>query len=118
MSHLRYLLDENCNARILRGLRRRAPQLNVLTVSEAGLRGDPDAAILEFAATEQRVVVSHHVRTMTVHAKARLLATKPMSGLSLVFQDYPVGQAIDDLVLIAEVSTVEEWQGKMIFLPV
>lgn len=117
MSHLRYLLDENCNARILRGLRRRAPQLNILTVHEAGLRGDPDAEILEFAATEQRVVVSHDVRTMTVHAKARLLATKPMSGLILVYQDYPVGQAIDDLVLIAEVSTVEEWQGKIIFIP-
>ena len=41
-----------------------------------------------------------------------------MSGLILVSQDYPVGQAIDDLVLIDEVSTVEEWQGKMIFLPV
>lgn len=54
---------------------------------------------------------------MTVHAKARLLATKPMSGLILISQDYPVGQAIDDLVLIAEVSTVEEWQGKIIFLP-
>lgn len=117
MSPLRFLFDENCNARILRGVRRRAPQLDLLTVHEAGLRGDTDAAILEFAATEQRVVVSHDVRTMTVHAQARLLATKPVSGLILVSQDYPVGQAIDDLVLIAEVSTVEEWQGKIIFLP-
>jgi predicted nuclease of predicted toxin-antitoxin system len=117
VSQLRYLLDENCNARIFRGLLRRAPQLNILTIHEAGLRGDLDAAILEFAAMEQRVVVSHDVRTMPVHAKARLLATKPMSGLILISQDYPVGQAIDDLVLIAEVSTVEEWQGKIIFLP-
>lgn len=117
MSQFRYLLDENCNARILRGLRRRVPQLTILTIHEAGLRGDPDAAILEFAAMEQCVVVSHDVRTMTVHAKARLLAAKPMCGLILVSQDYPVGQAIDDLVLIAEVSTVEEWQGKIVFLP-
>jgi len=81
------------------------------------MRGDTDAAILEYAATEQRVVVSHDIRTMTIHAQARLLATKPVSGLILVSQDYPVGQAIEDLVLIPEMSTVEEWQGKIIFLP-
>ena len=40
-----------------------------------------------------------------------------MAGLILIAQAYPIGQAIDDLVLIAEVSTAEEWQSKLVFLP-
>ena len=40
-----------------------------------------------------------------------------MAGLILIPQTYPVGQAMEDLLLIAEVSTAEEWQAKMVFLP-
>jgi hypothetical protein len=40
-----------------------------------------------------------------------------MAGLIVIPQTYPVGQAIEDLLLIAEVSTGEEWHGKIVFLP-
>lgn len=40
-----------------------------------------------------------------------------MSGLILVRQDYPIGQAIDEIVLIGEVSTAEEWLGLITYLP-
>ena len=52
MSQVRYLFDEDCNARILRGLRRRAPALLVITAQEAGLGSGTDLAILVFAAAE------------------------------------------------------------------
>ena len=117
MSQIQYLFDENCNARIMRGARRRASQLHLITVQETGLEGATDAEILAFAAAEGLVVVSHDVKTMTACATARLHTEQPMAGLILITQEYPVGQAIDDLVLIAEVSTPEEWQGKMVFLP-
>jgi len=44
-------------------------------------------------------------------------AALPMAGLILVRQDYSLGQAIDDLVLIGEITTAEEWQGKIVFFP-
>ena len=117
MSQVRYLFDENCNARILRGVCRRAPGLHVVTAQDAALGSGTDLAILAFAAEEGLIVVSHDVRTMTAHAATQLQAQQPMAGLILIPQAYPVGQAIDDLVLIAEVTTAEEWQGKMVFLP-
>lgn len=40
-----------------------------------------------------------------------------MSGLILVRQDYPIGQVIDELVLIGEASTAEEWIGVIAYLP-
>jgi hypothetical protein len=40
-----------------------------------------------------------------------------MAGLILVAQTSPLGQVIDDLVLIAEATTAEEWNGTIVFLP-
>ena len=117
MSQFRYLFDEDCNARILRGVRRRVPRLHVITAQEAGFGNSTDLAILAFAAAEGYVVVSHDVRTMTAYAATRLQAKQPMAGLILIPQAYPVGHAIEDLLLIAEVTTAEDWQGKMVFLP-
>ena len=117
MSQVRYLFDEDCNARILRGVRRRAPALRVVTAQEAGLASGTDLAILVFAAAEGSIVVSHDVRTMTAHAASQLQAKQPMAGLILIPQAYPVGHTIEDLLLIAELTTAEEWQGKMVFLP-
>ena len=40
-----------------------------------------------------------------------------MSGLILVRQTAPLGQVIDDLVLIEKVTTAEEWEGTIVFIP-
>ena len=40
-----------------------------------------------------------------------------MAGLILVPQTAALGQMIDDLVLIAEATTAEEWNGTIVFLP-
>jgi hypothetical protein len=50
-------------------------------------------------------------------AEDRLKAGLPMSGLILVRQAAASGQVIDDLVLVAEASTAEEWEGTIAFLP-
>ena len=40
-----------------------------------------------------------------------------MTGLILVPQTAPLGQVIDDLVLVTEATTAEEWNGTIVFLP-
>ncbi len=40
-----------------------------------------------------------------------------MAGLILVRQGDPLGETIDDLVLIGETTSAEEWEGKIVFLP-
>ncbi len=117
MTSVRYLFDVNCNARIIRGIRRRTSKFDVITVQEAGLAGADDATILTYAAEQGLVVVSHDARTMIAHAIAKLAVNPPMVGLIVIPQAYPIGHAIEDLLFIAEVSTGEEWQGQLIFLP-
>ncbi len=117
MTPVRFLFDEDCNARIVRGIRRRTSKIDLTTVQEAGIGSANDFEVLAHAAAEGRIVISHDVRTMTAHATVNMALGSPMAGLLLIPQTYPVGQAIEDLLLIAEVSTGDEWRGKIIFLP-
>jgi hypothetical protein len=50
-------------------------------------------------------------------AEDRLKAGMPMTGLILVRQAAALGQVIDDLVLVAEATTAEEWKRIIVFLP-
>jgi len=54
---------------------------------------------------------------MENHATARLLAGKSMPGLFLIHQYFPIGRAIDEIVMIAECSRPEEWNGLIQYIP-
>lgn len=117
MSAVKYLFDQDLNGRIVRGVRRRTSELDTITVQEAGLIDASDPVVLEWATSERRVVVSHDHRTMRAYAEQRLKDGLPMTGLILVSQGDPLGQVINDLVLVAEITTAEEWEGTIVFLP-
>ena len=114
---LRFLADEDFDYDIVRGLRRRLPGLDVVRVQDVGLLGVADPMMLERAAREVRVVLSHDVSTMRTFAYARVLQGLPMPGLFLVSQAVPIGRAIEALVLLAECSLEGEWEGKVRFVP-
>ena len=58
---IRFLTDEDFNRFILAGVRRRLPELDIVRVQDCGLRSFRDPIILEFAASENRIVLSHDV---------------------------------------------------------
>jgi hypothetical protein len=114
---LRLAADEDFNNRILRGLIRRQPELDIVRVQDAGLRNRADTEVLEWAATEGRVLLTHDVTTMKKHADERVAAGLPMPGVFEVGQEFPIGQAIEELMLLAECSLEGEWEGQIRFLP-
>ena len=114
---LLFLSDEDFNRRIVRGLRRRLPRLDVVRVQDVGLIARPDTEVLEWAANENRVVLTHDVTTMSKHAFDRVNQRLPMPGVIEISQDVPIGEAIEELVLIAECSLENEWQNQVIYLP-
>lgn len=77
---IRLAADENFNHDLIRGLLRRNPYLDIVSVQDAGLSGADDATVLEWAAREGRVLLTHDVSTMTRYARERVRAGKPMPG--------------------------------------
>jgi len=114
---IRLAADKNFNHDIIRGLLRRNPYLDIVSVQDAGLSGADDATVLEWAAREGRVLLTHDVSTMTRYARERVRAGKPMPGVFEVSRKVPIGQAIEDLLLIAECSQEGEWEGQVRYLP-
>lgn len=73
--------------------------------------------MLEFAASESLIVVSHDTNTMTAAANARLVAALPMSGLIMAPQRTGIGIVIEDLLLIWAATEADEWPDRIEFLP-
>jgi hypothetical protein len=109
--------DENLNNDIVRGLLRRNPELDIVRVQDAGLAGADDATVLAWVAAEGRVLVTHDVSTLTHYAYRRVRAGEPMPGVFEVSRSISVGQAIEDLLLLAECSLEGEWEGQVRYLP-
>jgi hypothetical protein len=114
---LRLAADENFSNDIIRGLLRRKPDLDVVRVQDVGLSGADDPTILEWAAQEGRVLLTHDVSTLTRYAYERVEAGKPMPGVFEVSRQVPIGVAIEDIMLIAECSLEGEWEGQVRYLP-
>jgi hypothetical protein len=114
---LRLLADENFNNNIVRGLLRRQPDLGIVRVQDAGLSGADDPTILAWAAHEKRLLLTHDVSTITHYAYERVNAGQPMPGVFEVSRAVPVGTAIDDLLLLAQCSLDDEWEGQVRYLP-
>src|ERR1044071_2268553 len=109
--------DENFNNDIVRGLLRRNPSLDIVRIQDVGLRGEEDPLILEWAANEGRIVLTHDAATMAQFAYERVKAGLSMPGLIEVADDLPIGSVIEDILLIAETSERDEWEVRVIYLP-
>ena len=57
--------DENFNNDIVRGLLRRQPTLDIVRFQDTELDGADDLTLLEWAAQEGRVLLTHDVSTIT-----------------------------------------------------
>jgi hypothetical protein len=114
---MRWAADENFNNDIVRGLLRRKPDVDIVRVQDVGLSGADDPTLLEWAADEGRVLLTHDVSTITQYAYERVEAGKPMPGVFEVSRDIPMGVVIDDLILLTEFSLENEWEGQVRYLP-
>lgn len=114
---IRFLADENFNNDILRALRRRVPEAELLRVQDSELLGKPDPLVLEWAQQQGYAVLSHDVGTMRGFYYGRVDASLPVPLLFLVHGSKPIGAVIDDLELILLASDESEWQGKIQYLP-
>lgn len=93
------------------------PALDIVRVQDAGLSGTNDPAILEWAAQQGRVLLTHDVSTITRYAYQRIQAGKPMPGVFEVNRKISTGTAIEDIILLAECSREGEWEGQIRYLP-
>jgi hypothetical protein len=114
---LRFAADENFNNDVVRGVRRRNPAVDILRVQDAGLSDVDDPVVLEWAATEGRILLAHDVSTITKYAYERVRHGFPMPGVFEITRKVAIGTAIEEILLLAECSLDGEWEGQVRYLP-
>ena len=113
----RLAADHNFNDQIVSGLLRRLPDLDIVQVRHLGLAEATDPALLAWAAAERRVLLSHDRKTLIGFAYERVARGEPMPGVIEAPRAYPVGRAIDDLMILLACTADDEWPDRVHFIP-
>src|SRR5436309_9252579 len=114
---LRFLADEDFDNRIVRGLIDQHPEVDLVRAQDVDLSEQVDPAVLEWAAQEGRIVLTHDVSTMTKYAYERIRAGLPMPGVLEVSQSFPIGRAIEQIWRAAAYSEEREWKSRVRYPP-
>ena len=111
------LADQNFNEHIVDGLTRRLPNVDIVLVRNVELSEAVDPDVLDWAASQGRVLLTHDRTTVPAFARARVESASNMPGVFLVSDEMPVGQAIDELLIAIQCLSEEECEGTIRFFP-
>ena len=117
MRMIRFLADASLRHPIVSGCIRRESAIDFLSADAARLEGLTDPEVLALAAQQDRLLVTHDLRTMPRHFGEFLAAGGTSPGVFLVKHRVPLVQVIDELVLIWTASDADEWRNRLLEIP-
>jgi predicted nuclease of predicted toxin-antitoxin system len=114
---IRFQADADLRHKIVMAVRLREPAIDFASATDSNLRAMADPDVLEFAAAQGRILVTHDRRTMADHFRDRLATGKSSPGVFVVSQFAPLAESVDSLVTVWSASNPEEWQNQLRYLP-
>jgi predicted nuclease of predicted toxin-antitoxin system len=115
---LRLASDADVHGEIIRGLRRRRPEIDLVRAQDVLPEGTPDREVLAWAAAENRILVTNDRNTIVGFAYQRVAARESVPGVIVTTNEQSIGSAIDDILLIADCMPEDEIREQVVvFLP-
>lgn len=115
---MRFAADENFDGRVLKGLRARLPDVDIVRVQDTEMYKSPDDELLVWLAEERRILLTHDVRTMPRFVYERVQAGLPVPGVIEIHKDTPIGVAIDELEVAIGAGTPEDFENQIMYIPI
>lgn len=112
----RFQADADLNHNLLLAVIRQQPGIDFRSAVDAQLAGLTDLEVLSLAAREDRILVTHDLKTMPRHFAA-YIASHLSAGVLLVPQHLPISTAAEQLILIWSVTDAPEWTNRIVHLP-
>ena len=81
------------------------------------MSGIEDETILEFSNMENRILLTHDVKTITKYAYQKMERDEKVCGIIEINRSVPIPAVVEDILLIAECSLENEWDNQIIYLP-
>lgn len=114
---MNFLADENFDNRILRGLLRRQPKLDILRVQDLDIAGADDPTVLAWASQAERILLTHDERTIPHYVYQRIAAGHTVAGVIIASDSLAINTVIENILLIVECSSPDEWLNQLQRLP-
>ena len=117
----RFLADENLEGDIVRGALRKRPSMMFLTAREAGTLHLDDPDVLRRAQDLDLILITHDRKTMPTHLAELLMGLQEgehCPGVFIVSQEgYSIGETIECILEIYDLSAHDEWRDQIRNLP-
>jgi hypothetical protein len=115
---IRFQADNDLNRLILVATLRREAAIDFNSAQAAGFDYLDDETVLQRAASEGRILVTHDKRTMPKHFASFLANGNTSPGVLLVIpQDAPLRSVVDSLVLIWADDRPGDWKNTIVVIP-
>jgi len=114
---MRFAADENFDGRILDGLRARLAALDIVRVQYTDMYQSPDPDLLNWLASEKRILLTHDIRTMPGFVYERVRGGFSVPGIIEVKRSIAIRQAIDELEIMIGAGTPEDFENLVRYIP-
>ncbi len=116
---VRFLLDENLSKQIKLAALRLNRAIDILCVGEpdAPLFGTLDPDILRYLESTQRLLITDNRKSMPGHLESHWADGGHIWGLFWVRPPTPIGQLVQELLLVWETTEAEEWVDRVDWIP-
>jgi hypothetical protein len=113
----RFAADENFNNLLLKRLQRDIPSIDILRIQDSPVAEASDDVILEWAAQENRILLTHDLKTIPDFAYNRIAKGLVMPGVFAISGFAPHNLVVNDIILIFGVSEAKEWENRVEYIP-
>ncbi len=116
---LQYLIDENVDPLYPKQIRRREPSIIIKVVGEleAPPKGTLDPEILYWCEENRFVLVTNNRTSMPVHLAEHTTENRHVPGIFILNPNLSIGENLDELILLALASSKDEYQDRIVYLP-
>ena len=116
---LQYLIDENVNPIYPQQIRRQELSIVVKVIGELDTppRGTLDPEILCWCEEYNFILVTNNRTSMPVHLSDHLSQNRYIPGIFILNPNLSVGENLEELILVALASEEQEYQDRIVYLP-
>jgi predicted nuclease of predicted toxin-antitoxin system len=114
---LRWLADENFSTHVVHAVRQRWPEIDILRAQDIGLTETPDDKLLEWAARNERVLLSRDKATLVEFATERVRRGERMCGVFIVHTNAGNLEVAEQIAILTLCSREGEWENQVSWLP-
>lgn len=114
---MRFAADENFNGRLLRALKTRVPDVDIVRVQDTEMYQVSDPNLLVWLAQESRVLLTHDVKTMPKYFYERINNGLSNPGIIEIRESMPMGYLLDELEVLLGAGKSEDFRDLIIYVP-